>query len=78
MADEVELTARDAVVEMINKSGANRAQVSCDIGKSKNYVSVMVHNGTTPSTALLSRIAKACGYRMQLVGHGSVIDVTDE
>lgn len=78
MADEVELAARDAVVEMLDSAGANKSQVSRDIGKNRTYVSTMLRNGTTPSTALLARIAGACGYRLQLVGHGGVIDVTDE
>lgn len=78
MADDVELTAHDALDEMVGRSGMTRADVSRALGHDSRYISRILNKGTTPSTALLARIAKACGYRLQLVGHGSVIDVTDE
>ena len=78
MADEVELTAHDALGEMVGRSGMARADVSRDIGRNPAFLANAINKGTTPSTALLARIAKACGYRLQLVGRGSVIDVMDE
>lgn len=63
------------VKNMIEKSGRSAAEISRDIGRSSNYISSMVYNMTVPRADLLADIAHACGYELQLVGHGETLDV---
>ena len=61
------MTTLDAVRTMINASGLTPYRVAVDIGRHSSYVSQMLRRGSVPSADLLSQIAAACGYRLDLV-----------
>lgn len=76
--EELELTARGALTHMVRASGLSAADVSRKIGKNESYIRKIVSVGNVPSTKLFSRTAKTCGYKVELVGHGETITVTEE
>lgn len=63
----------ELIRHMVTMSGKSGIQVSRDIGRSDNYLWSMVRNETTPRTDLLVKIAEACGYEVQLVGHDETL-----
>ena len=69
------MDADAAVRHMIAVSGMSQRQISRDIGKTDTFVSATLskRQGARPSCALMSDIAGACGYSLQLVGHGETI-----
>lgn len=78
MEEELELTARGALTHMVRASGLSAADVSRKIGRSSGFISRYVNVGNTPSTKLFSLIATSCGYKVELVGNGETIVVTEE
>lgn len=78
MEEELALTARGALTHMVRASGLSAADVSRKIGRSGSYISNYISSGRTMSTKLFSLTAKACGYKVELVGLGETITVTEE
>ena len=64
-----------ALRHMIAVSRKSQRQISRDIGKTDTFISATLskRQGAHPSCALMSDIARACGYDLQLVGHGETI-----
>ena len=67
------MKANDAMRHIIKKSGSSQRQVSRDLGRADTYISARLVTGAEPSCALMSDIARACGYSLQLVGHGETL-----
>lgn len=62
-----------AIRRMMEREGATPYRVAMDMHKAHSYVSGMIRRGSDPSTAVMADIAKACGYTLQLVGHGETL-----
>lgn len=62
-----------AIRRMMEREGATPYRVAMDMHKAHSYVSGMIRRGSDPSTAIMADIAKACGYTLQLVGHGETL-----
>jgi hypothetical protein len=60
---------------MCSTSGKGTVQVSRELGKSKAYVSATINRGNVPRVDTLAEIAKACGYKVVLEGHGERIEL---
>ena len=58
------------VRDMVSRSGLSMREVSRCIGRSDNYLSSMLRNGTVPSVGLLANIAHACGFSVTIEGRG--------
>lgn len=69
------MSPSDAVREMIRASGLSAYAVSRKAGRASAYISVLLSRGVDPSSRVLTDIATACGYTLQLVGHGEVIEL---
>lgn len=63
----------DAVRRMVDRSGLSGYEVSRKAGRATAYVSVMLSRGVDPSTRVMADLAAACGYTLQLVGHGETL-----
>lgn len=68
----------DAIVHMVSICQKSLAEVSREIGRTRTYLSVMLHNSTTPRVDLLAKIAAACEYDLVLIGRGEALKVTAE
>lgn len=60
------MDAKEAVRRMVEASGRSASDVSRSIGKSRNYIGVLIAQGSDPRTRNLARIAHECGYRLVL------------
>lgn len=60
-------------MHMVKASGKSQYQVSTDAGRAKAYVSVLKSGRVDPSSRVLADLAHACGYDLQLVGHGETL-----
>lgn len=61
------MTTLEAVRGMLEASGMSAYRVSLALGRSPNCVSGMLRRGSVPSADLLARIARICGYRLELI-----------
>ena len=62
-----------ALRRMVKHSGLSGRQVSKDMGKSVNYISSALGQGSDPTAGTLADVAAVCGYTLQLVGHGETL-----
>ena len=62
-----------AIRHMLDASGQSAYKAALAIGRKHSYISGMLLRGSDPSSAVLSDIARACGYSLQLVGHGETL-----
>ena len=62
-----------AIRRMMQREGVSPYRVALTMHKASSYVSGMLRRGSDPSTAVMADIAKACGYTLQLVGHGETL-----
>ena len=69
------MNSREALAHVVRASGKSKAAISRGIGKSSNYVSALFSMNRAPGTDLLAKIARECGYTLQLVGHGEVLSI---
>lgn len=69
------MSPSDAVREMVRASGMSAYAASRKAGRASAYISVLLSRGVDPSSRVLADIATACGYTLQLVGHGEVIEL---
>ncbi len=53
---------------MVTMSGKTLADVSREMGKSSGYLSVVLADGRTPRVDLFVKIARTCGYRIEVSG----------
>ena len=51
-------------------SGKSARQISRDMGRSENFISATIHQGSIPGVDLLGEIADACGFELVAVGRG--------
>lgn len=65
------------VRHMVNMSGKKQSDVSEEMGKNRNYITATVSRGNSPSALNLTKLAKACGYRLSLEGHGESITIVE-
>ena len=75
---EVEVPENKLVRHMVNMSGEPYTHISHEIGKSESYVPQTVRAGSSPSAANLTKLAKACGYKLVLEGYGESITIVDK
>lgn len=57
----------DAMRAMIDQSGLTHRQIAHRLGKYDAYVSQVVSRARDPQASTLADIARACGYRLDLV-----------
>lgn len=75
------MNIQDALLHMIDSSGKSRSLVSTELGKTRNYIASSVkqseNRGTlwNPYSDTLAAIAKLCGYKVVLKGHGEEIEL---
>lgn len=61
------MRSTDAVRLMIDRSGLTCYRVAMGLDRHSSYVSTMLRRGSVPSADLLARIARICGYRLELI-----------
>ena len=75
------MNIQDALLHMIDSSGKSRSLVSIELGKTRNYIASSVkqsaNRGTlwNPYSDTFTSIAKLCGYKVVLKGHGEEIEL---
>ena len=57
----------DAVRLMLERSNTTPYRAAVSMGRSPTYVSSMLRRGSCPSADILAEIARACGYRLDLM-----------
>ena len=62
-----------AIGAMVSGSGKSRRQISLEMGRHENFLTTKIQERSSPRADSLAEIAAACGYQLQLVGHGEVI-----
>lgn len=67
------VSPKGAIQSVVEGCGKNRRVVSIELGFTERMLSHYVNAGKTPGLALMSRIADACGYTLQLVKGDDVI-----
>lgn len=72
------MKADEAISQMCCIAQMGTVAVSEEIGRNRSHMSNMLSRGSTPQADTLARIAKACGYELQLVGRGEIIQIHPE
>ena len=67
------MDSREALRHIVSKSGKSQRLISKELGHNDRYIATTLSGGRAPGTDVLATIAKACGYALQLVGHGETI-----
>ena len=67
--------AKDATKHVITNSEKTMRAVAVEMGKSPMYLSGVTSRGSVPKLDTFAAIAAACGYKLQLVGHGQTIEI---
>ncbi len=67
------MDSKAALAHVVSCSGKSKAAISKELGKSDGYISSLFTMGRAPGTDVLASIAAACGYTLQLVGHGETL-----
>ena len=75
--ETVQISEDKLVRHMVDKSGMTQSDVSEKMGKGRGYVLTMTSRGSSPSAANLAKLAKACGYRLVLEGHGESLCIVE-
>ena len=65
----------DAIKQMLTTAHWTRNGVSAAMGRSRNFLQILIDRGTTPKTDTLARIANVMGYKLILEGHGEKIEI---
>ena len=60
------MKATEALRRMVRNSGKTALQISKEIGRKPNYVSSLLHRGSTPTVETFASIAAACGAKLRL------------
>ena len=66
-------TARGALSLLPARAGLARDEVSRRLGRSRQFMSSLIGQGSTPKADTLARVADVCGYTLALVPHGSTL-----
>lgn len=66
-----DIDARRALREMVAGSGMSAYRLSRTIGRSKSYVSTLLESGSMPGVETFVQLAHACGYEVEVTGHGA-------
>ena len=69
------MDSRTALRHIVGMSGISQRALSRELGKNTRYIATTLASGHVLNTDLMSTIARACGYRLQLVGHGEVLEL---
>jgi hypothetical protein len=69
------MDSHEAIERMCAQAGRSKRSLSLDMGRSEKFIQVYTSTARRPSSDVLADIAHACGYRLQLVGHGETIDI---
>lgn len=73
--------AMDAVKEAAENKGIALRQIGLTLGKSAQYVTAIVTQGSTPKADTLARLLDVCGYGLYAIPYGSepdnAIQITD-
>lgn len=72
------MDSRQALAHVVAKGGKSKAALSRELGRSEGFVSSLFSMHRAPGVDLMASIAKACGYDLQLVGHGETITLGDD
>lgn len=75
--EAVQISEDKLVRHMVDKSGMTQSGVSEKMGKGRGYVLTMTSRGSSPSAANLAKLAKACGYKLVLEGHGESLCIVE-
>lgn len=67
------MDATDALRHMVDVSGLGGYGVSRAAGRAPSYVSVVLRRHGDVACSVLADLATACGYSLQLVGHGETL-----
>jgi len=62
----------ELIREMVSASGYSMREVSRRIGRTDNYLSAMLRNGSVPGVDLFARIAGVCGFVVYVSGFRTV------
>lgn len=69
------MKATEALRKMVKSSGKTALSISKEIGRKPNYVSSLLHRGSTPTVETFASIAKACGATLRLEFADEVIEL---
>lgn len=69
------MDSHEAIEHMCTQTGRSKRALSLDMGRSEKFIQVYTSTSRRPSTDVLADIAHACGYRLQLVGHGETLEL---
>lgn len=67
------MDSREALRHIVDKSGKSQRLISKELGHNDRYIATTLSGGRAPGTDVLATIAQACGYTLQLVGHGETL-----
>lgn len=71
----------EAIRTIVEESGLTHRQIAGRLGRYDTYVSQILTRGRDPLVSTLADIARACGYRLDLVpmdGAGATIHIGDD
>lgn len=63
------------VRHMLDKAGMSPYAASLAMGRAHSYMGQALKRKGGIGAPVLAEIAQACGYRLQLVGHGEVLEL---
>jgi len=63
----VKLSATGALNTLPTRAGLSRRKVSEAMGRDPHYLSSTIQRKSTPTTHILSLVAKVCGYTLALI-----------
>lgn len=69
------MDTRDAIAHMMGQDGKSAYATSMAMGERHSYVTSILRRKGLVSAPVLADVARACGYRLQLTGHGETIDI---
>lgn len=74
------MSARAAMVRIVDTSGMSRRQLSVSMGRYPQYLNQKVNDKQTPKADTLAEVARVCGYELLLRGHDTeiIIDPPDK
>ena len=67
------MDSKQAFRVIVDASGKSRRALARELGRSEGFISSMLSGGRAPGSDLLAAIARACGYTLALVPHGSTL-----
>lgn len=65
------VNAKDAVGEVVSRSGEGPMALSRKLGRHESYLSTTISRRSVPKLDTFADIADACGFELVLRGHGT-------